>query len=103
MAQHGAPGIAARRVALMQDLQLTLGEVAPDLAVGYFGVADFQQFRGREEDVLARCRLETENDIGRPCSTFLRLLTEGLTRFCSIREMVPLVTPARLANSRCDM
>ena len=34
--------------------------------------------------------------------TSLIELIDGLTRFCSIREMVPLVTPARLASSRCD-
>src|ERR1700692_1459587 len=37
-----------------------------------------------------------------PSSTFLSELTGGLTRFCSIREIKPLVTPARFANSRCD-
>src|SRR5438552_7030255 len=40
--------------------------------------------------------------IGIPSSTFFSELTEGLTRFCSIKEMSPLVTPARFANSRCD-
>src|ERR1700735_2901218 len=40
--------------------------------------------------------------IGMPSSPFLSELTEGLTRFCSIKEIKPLVTPARLANSRCD-
>src|ERR1700704_4869766 len=42
------------------------------------------------------------SDIGTPSSTFLSELTEGLTRFCSMREMSPLVTPARRASSRCD-
>src|SRR6202051_5152773 len=37
-----------------------------------------------------------------PSSTFLSELTGGLTRFCSIREIKPLVTPARFASSRCD-
>ncbi len=32
-------------------------------------------------------------DSGTPSSTFLSEPTEGLTRFCSIREMRPLVTP----------
>ena len=41
-------------------------------------------------------------DIGTPSSTFLSEPTEGLTRFCSISEMRPLVTPARRASSRCD-
>src|SRR5271154_88508 len=40
--------------------------------------------------------------MGMPSSTFFKELTEGLTRFCSIREIKPLVTPARFANSRCD-
>src|ERR1700729_1434847 len=40
--------------------------------------------------------------IGMPSSTFLSELTEGLTRFCSIKEISPLVTPARFASSRCD-
>src|ERR1700678_4259857 len=40
--------------------------------------------------------------MGMPSSTFFRELTEGLTRFCSIKEIKPLVTPARFANSRCD-
>src|SRR5882762_3775832 len=40
--------------------------------------------------------------MGIPSSTFFKELTEGLTRFCSIREIKPLVTPARFANSRCD-
>ena len=35
-------------------------------------------------------------------STFFRESTDGLTRPCSISEMVLLVTPARLATSRCD-
>ncbi len=35
-------------------------------------------------------------------SNFFSDPTEGLTRFCSISEMVPFVTPARLASSRCD-
>jgi hypothetical protein len=40
--------------------------------------------------------------MGMPSSTFFRELTEGLTRFCSIKEIKPFVTPARFANSRCD-
>ena len=40
--------------------------------------------------------------MGMPSSTFFSELTEGLTRFCSIKEIRPLVTPARFANSRCD-
>src|ERR1700744_1795211 len=40
--------------------------------------------------------------MGMPSRTFLRELTDGLTRFCSIKEINPLVTPARFANSRCD-
>jgi hypothetical protein len=35
-----------------------------------------------------------------PSSTFFSELTEGLTLFCSISEIVLLVTPTRLANSR---
>src|SRR2546429_21423 len=42
------------------------------------------------------------SDIGTPSSTFLSEVTEGLTRFCSMREMSPLVTPARRASSRCE-
>jgi hypothetical protein len=42
------------------------------------------------------------SDIGTPSSTFFSELTDGLTRFCSISEIVPLVTPARFASSRCD-
>ena len=42
------------------------------------------------------------SDIGMPSSTFFSELTEGLTRFCSISEISPLVTPARFASSRCD-
>ena len=37
-----------------------------------------------------------------PSRTFFSELTDGLTRFCSIREMSPLVTPARRASSRWD-
>src|ERR1700682_1501974 len=40
--------------------------------------------------------------MGMPSSTFFKELTEGLTRFCSINEIKPLVTPARFASSRCD-
>src|SRR5579863_7453660 len=40
--------------------------------------------------------------MGTPSSTFLSELTEGLTRFCSMREISPLVTPARRASSRWD-
>ena len=42
------------------------------------------------------------SDIGMPSSTFFSELTDGLTRFCSISEIRPFVTPARLASSRCD-
>ncbi|MNZ68814.1 hypothetical protein D3C78_870900 [compost metagenome] len=41
-------------------------------------------------------------DIGIPLSTLRSELIEGLTLFFSIIEMVLLVTPARLASSRCD-
>ena len=37
-----------------------------------------------------------------PESTFFSELTEGLTLFFSIMEIVLLVTPARLASSRWD-
>src|ERR1700689_1424362 len=40
--------------------------------------------------------------MGMPSRTFFNELTDGLTRFCSIKEIKPLVTPARFANSRCD-
>src|SRR5690606_18893145 len=40
--------------------------------------------------------------MGMPPSTFFSELTEGLTLFFSIMEMVLLVTPARLASSRWD-
>ena len=45
---------------------------------------------------------KSASDIGMPSRTFLSELTDGLTRFCSISEIMPLVTPARLASSRCD-
>jgi len=37
-----------------------------------------------------------------PSSTFFNELMDGLTRFCSISEIVPFVTPARFASSRCE-
>jgi hypothetical protein len=37
---------------------------------------------------------------GTPSRIFLSEEIEGLTRFCSISEIAPLVTPARRANSR---
>lgn len=37
-----------------------------------------------------------------PSSSFLRELTEGLTRFCSICEIVELVNPLRRASSRWE-
>src|SRR6266702_2082270 len=40
--------------------------------------------------------------IGMHSSSFFSEPTEGLTRFCSISEIVPLVTPALFANSRWD-
>ena len=40
--------------------------------------------------------------MGMPASTFFNELIEGLTLFFSIIDMVLLVTPARLASSRCD-
>src|SRR5690606_7463174 len=40
--------------------------------------------------------------MGIPASTFFRELTEGLTLFFSIIEIVLLVTPARLASARGD-
>ena len=51
----------------------------------------------------ARSRVKNSaSAMGMPSSTFLSEDTEGLTRFCSISEMRPLVTPARFASSRCD-
>src|ERR1700722_17973352 len=51
----------------------------------------------------ARSRVKkSASDMGMPSSTFLSELTDGLTRFCSIKEIKPLVTPARFASSRCD-
>ena len=50
--------------------------------------------------VIAHTMKKSASDMGRPSSTFFSELIDGLTRFCSIREMVPLVTPARLASSR---
>jgi hypothetical protein len=38
--------------------------------------------------------------IGNAARTFCSEPTEGLTRPCSISEIIPLVTPARLASSR---
>jgi hypothetical protein len=46
---------------------------------------------------------KSDSDIGMPSSTFLSELTDGLTRFCSISEIMPFVTPARFASSRCDI
>ena len=40
--------------------------------------------------------------MGMPSSTFFSEATEGLTRPCSISEIMPFVTPARLASSRCE-
>ena len=40
--------------------------------------------------------------MGRPSSTFFSEATEGLTRPCSISEIIPFVTPARLASSRWE-
>ena len=45
---------------------------------------------------------KSASDIGMPSSTFLSEPTDGLVRFCSIREMMALQTPARFASSRCD-
>src|SRR5439155_17857036 len=53
--------------------------------------------------VALRSRVKNSaSDIGTPSSTFFSELTEGLTRFCSMRDMSPLVTPARRASSRCE-
>src|SRR5256884_1288652 len=52
--------------------------------------------------VLRSSVKNSASDIGTPSSTFLSEVTEGLTRFCSMREMSPLVTPARRASSRCE-
>ena len=43
---------------------------------------------------------KSASEIGMPSSTFLSELMDGLTLFCSISEMVELVTPTRLASSR---
>ena len=43
---------------------------------------------------------KSASEMGMPSSTFFRELTDGLTLFCSISEMVLLVTPTRLASSR---
>ncbi len=40
--------------------------------------------------------------MGRPSSTFLSEATDGLTRPCSISEIMPFVTPARFASSRWE-
>src|SRR5258708_26902284 len=45
---------------------------------------------------------KSASDIGMPSRTFLSELTPGLTRFCSMSEIKPLLTPARFASSRCD-
>ncbi|MNM54197.1 hypothetical protein D3C81_653120 [compost metagenome] len=37
-----------------------------------------------------------------PSSSFFRELTEGLTRFCSIWEIVEFVSPLRRASSRWE-
>jgi hypothetical protein len=60
--------------------------------------------RGKEHlRLAARSRVKkSASAMGMPSSTFFSELTEGLTRFCSISEIKPLVTPARFANSRCD-
>ncbi len=43
---------------------------------------------------------KSASEIGMPSSTFFSEDTDGLTLFCSIREIVLLVTPTRLASSR---
>src|SRR5580692_7450883 len=60
--------------------------------------------RGKNTSGLpARSRVKNSaSAIGMPSSTFFRDETDGLTRFCSMSEIRPLVTPARLASSRCE-
>jgi hypothetical protein len=68
--------------------------------------AEIRLFIGAEHVLMLARRLikgeEAAKDIGIPSSSFFRELTEGLTRFCSIREMVALVTPLRRASSRWE-
>ena len=43
---------------------------------------------------------KSASESGMPSRIFFKDEIEGLTRFCSMSEMAPLVTPARRASSR---
>ena len=103
--QHLLAGVGVRRIALVQDRHAALGEPAADEPQLHRAGADVGELRARKEHLGWPARSRVKNSasaIGMPSSTFLSEDTEGLTRFCSISEMRPLVTPARFASSRCD-
>ncbi|MGY4502313.1 hypothetical protein ACVWYH_006270 [Bradyrhizobium sp. GM24.11] len=106
MNEMNAPGVAAGLVALLQDLQGSAEQIVADLPIRDRLLADFGELFGAVEDLAAALRLKREelgtSPIGRPSRMRLSAPTDGFIWLDSISEIVELVTPARLASSRCD-
>src|SRR5882672_8556150 len=65
MSQRHPAGVAARLVALFQDLQAPAEQIVPDLAEGDRLLADFGQFVGAIEGLARPLRLDRE-ELGKP-------------------------------------
>jgi hypothetical protein len=105
MAQHPLTRIGAGLIMLVKDLEGAAGEIAPEFTVRDLGSCDLGPFLGSKKDLARLLRSMPKNsasEIGRPSRTFFRDPTDGLIRFCSIREITALETPARLASAGCD-
>lgn len=99
-------GAGAGGVLFAEQAHLTAGDRGADEQQAQAVAAEVGLFVGAEY-VLMFARgwskvKKSARDIGMPSSSFFSELTEGLTRFCSISEMVALVTPLRRASSRWE-
>ena len=105
VAQHVRARIRAGRVALVHDRHGAVRAARRDEPERDAAIAEVGELVAPKNTCGLAERSSVKNsasDIGMPSSTFFSELTDGLTRFCSISEIRPLVTPARLASSRCD-
>ena len=109
VAEQFRAGIRAGRVGLMKDLQcvrLYIAQLAQCYLLISTGGNDGQFVRSVKHpfEGAASSRFEKNSAmlIGMASKRLFSEATDGLVLFFSISEMVPLVRPARAANSRCD-
>jgi len=99
-------GTGAGCVLLAQKAHLAAGDRRAHQQQAQAVATQVGLFVGAEDVLVFAWRLvegeKSARDMGMLSSSFFRELTEGLTRFCSIREMVALVTPLRRASSRWE-